>query len=521
MTRSVAHVAAHPHAGKNARRKARCADRAGSAVEHRSVRSRRRRGSDAATGFAAGTNPFSVAIGDVNGDGRPDLAVANASSDNVSVLLNQTAPGATTPSFAPQATFATGDVPVSVALGDLNGDGRPDLAVANHDSDSVSVLLNQTAPGATAPSFAAQATFAAGDGPRLRGGRGRQRRRPARPGRRQPTTPTSVSVLLNQTAPGATVPSFAPQATFATGIGPCSVAVGDLNGDGRPDLAVANHDADSVSVLLNTTAPGPAHAQLRPPGHLRHRDRPPLRGGGGPQRRRPARPGRRQPELRQRLGAAEPDGAGRDRAPASPPRPPSPPGRSPSSVAVGDVNGDGRPDLAVANLNSDSVSVLLNQTPPGATTPSFAPQATFAAGTGPISVAVGDVNGDGRPDLAVANVDSDSVSVLLNQTAPGATAPSFAAQATFAAGDRPLLRGGGGRQRRRPARPGRRQLQRQHRLGAAEPDGAGRDHCPASPPRPPSPPGRPPSPWRWGTSTATAGPTWPSPTTAPTASRCC
>ncbi len=78
------------------------------------------------------------------------------------MLLNTTAPGATTPSFATQQTFATGSAPRSVTATDVNGDGKPDLIVANFGDNTVSVLLNTTAPGATTPSFATQQTFATG-----------------------------------------------------------------------------------------------------------------------------------------------------------------------------------------------------------------------------------------------------------------------------------------------------------------------------------------------------------------------
>src|SRR5208337_27935 len=81
------------------------------------------------------------------------------------VLLNTTAPGAATPSFATQQTFATGNFPESVTAADVNGDGLPDLIVSNFNDNTVSVLLNTTAPGATTPSFATQQTFAVGSHP--------------------------------------------------------------------------------------------------------------------------------------------------------------------------------------------------------------------------------------------------------------------------------------------------------------------------------------------------------------------
>ncbi len=90
-----------------------------------------------AVNYDTGDRPYSVAIGDLNGDGDPDLAVANRESDNVSVLL-----GNGDGSFQSAVNYGAGDEPFSVAIGDLNGDGDPDLAVVNRESDNVSVLIN-------------------------------------------------------------------------------------------------------------------------------------------------------------------------------------------------------------------------------------------------------------------------------------------------------------------------------------------------------------------------------------------
>lgn len=86
--------------------------------------------------FVAVDNPVSVAVGDFDGDGIPDLVTANAGSDNVSVLL-----GNGNGSFQAAQNFAAGDGPVSTAVGDFNGDGIRDLVTANRNSNNVSVPL--------------------------------------------------------------------------------------------------------------------------------------------------------------------------------------------------------------------------------------------------------------------------------------------------------------------------------------------------------------------------------------------
>jgi hypothetical protein len=322
-----------------------------------------------------------VVVGDFNLDNEPDLAIVDEGSNVVSVLLNTTVPGSATASFAPRQDFTTGAGPVSAAVGDFNGDGEPDLAVVNQSSNSVSVLLNTTAPGSAAASFAAAQNFATGSIPNSVAvgdfnGDSSPDLAVADVGSNR------VSVLLNTTAPGSTTVSFSPRKDFVTGSAPDAVAVGDLSGDGMPDLAVTNFFSNSVSVLLNTAAPGSTAPSF----------------------------------------AARQDFAT---------------GSFPESVAMGDLNADGLLDLAIANSSSSSASVLLNTTAAGSATPSFAPRQDFATGTKPDFVAIADYSGDGTLDLAVANFRSNTVSVLLNTTGPSVSITRAVAVGTILDDDSP------------------------------------------------------------------------------------
>ena len=305
----------------------------------------------AQTYATAGFNPEFVAVGDVNLDGRQDLAVAQSGSTPslVSVLL-----GNGDGSFQPARIFATGQGSLSVAIGDVNGDGRPDLVAANYYSNDVSVLLgNGDGTFQAAQSFPTAGmnpvTVAVGDfngdgRPDLAVTNGANTTSGAVPG--------NLAVLL-----GNGDGTFQAARTIDVGITPAFVAVRDVNGDGRPDLAVANFRSNDVSVLLG-------------------------------------------------------NGDGTFQAPRN-----FDTGTGPLSIAVGDVNSDGQADLAVANFDfnirgPNTVSVLL-----GNGDGTFQAAQAFSAGTNPASVAVGDFNGDVRQDLAVGNFNSDNVSVLINNTA--------------------------------------------------------------------------------------------------------
>jgi hypothetical protein len=91
--------------------------------------------------FAAGVEPYAVVVADFNEDGQPDLAVLDNGGNQVSVLLNSAGAGMQH-SFGIAASVGTGMAPYSVAVGDFNLDGKPDLVTANYSSNDISVSLN-------------------------------------------------------------------------------------------------------------------------------------------------------------------------------------------------------------------------------------------------------------------------------------------------------------------------------------------------------------------------------------------
>ncbi|MDZ8109036.1 MAG: DUF4347 domain-containing protein [Nostoc sp. DedQUE12a] len=301
--------------------------------------------------FSVGTSPYSVKTADFNKDGNLDLAVANYDSDNVSVLLGNGSGG-----FGPANNYGVGNNPYSVAVGDFNKDGNLDLAAANSFSNDVSVLLGNGSGG-----FGAATPFGVGSIPYFVivedfNKDGNLDLVVAN------NDSNNVSVLL-----GNGNGTFGTATNFGVGTNPTSVTAGDFNNDGNLDLAVANFDTSNVSILLGN-------------------------------------------------GAGSFGGATNFAV-----------GNNPYFVAVGDFNKDGKSDLATANYGSNNVSVLL-----GNGNGTFGTATNFGVGSSPISLVVGDFDKDTNPDLAVTNLFSSSVSVLL-----GNGAGSFSAAYNFGVGSTP------------------------------------------------------------------------------------
>lgn len=300
----------------------------------------------AGANVSAGANPACVTVGDFNGDGRVDLVAANSSSSNVSVVL-----GNGNGTFGSPVNYSVGSYPAnfgprSVAVGDFNGDGRLDLvtAIFGNPTGSIAVLLgNGNGTFGAAVHWGSSMnpwSVAVGD---VNGD-----------GRLDIVAANAVFTQVVRVMLGNGDGTFGPQSDYAAGPNPKSVAIGDLSGDGRPDLVVVNDSVDAlpndntVSVLLGA-------------------------GGGA-------------------FAAATH----------------YPTGLDPSSAAIIDVNADGRLDVAVTNISSNNVSILL-----GLGNGTLAAPINYATGTSPRSAAFADLNADGRPDLAVANGVSSTFSVLV------------------------------------------------------------------------------------------------------------
>lgn len=294
---------------------------------------------------ASGTGGKSILAVDVNGDGALDLVTGDLLENTVAVLANN---GNGT--FQPVEYYNVPNGPIYLASADFRRTGKQDLAVTQQSGATVSLLVNNTLPTPQPGglNFGAPSTLAAGYGNMADGiavadvnGDGK---------------PDLVASYLGDNAVrvviGAGGGAFqSTSATYSVGKHPYWVATGDLNLDGYADIVTANEGDNTISVLMNNG-----------------------------------------------------DGSGTFAAQKT-----YPVGRYPTQVAIGDLNGDGIPDLAVTNIGDNTVSILFGQT--GGT---FVAGPVLATGTNPYGVAIGDFRRNGQNDLAVTCFGKAQLDIFLN-----------------------------------------------------------------------------------------------------------
>ncbi len=296
------------------------------------------------TNYDVGNAPSSVAVGDFNGDGQPDLAVVNKSDNTVSILLGNGEGG-----FGTATTFATGVAPVALITSDFNGDGKLDLAVVNQSDDTVSILL-----GNGDGTFQPHVDYPTGTGPvAIAVGEFNAMNNSDLDLAVVNKTANTVSLLF-----GSGDGTFGAKQDITVGAAPTAIVVGDFNNDGFSDLAVTNGGANTFSIMLG-------------------------RGNG--------------------TFTTHNDFTT---------------GNLPSAIAAADFNSDGRLDVAVTNQTDNTLSIF-----PGNGDGTFSSVTNFDTGATPVALAESDFNSDGLPDLVVANEGANTISVFLNLGAGNFVSP--------------------------------------------------------------------------------------------------
>jgi len=299
--------------------------------------------------------PYAVRAGDVTGDGRPDLVIARVGDNSVGIL-----PGRGDGSFDPEIDYSTGATPYGLSLGDVTGDGKLDVVTADMGDNTLSVFANR-GDGTLSPRVAYRCPGPYGIALADLDADGKLDLIATD---HQGYTGHAINVLMNR-GDG----TFAEPVPYDTVTGPFSLAVGDIDGDGKLDVAAFGDSATSaVSVLLG-------------------------RGNGT-----------FSPQHLYAVGAV-----------ASPPA-----SDLASWIALGDVTGDGKLDIAVTNGPS-SIAVLVNRGDG-----SFAPRATYPTGRDPLALVLADFDSDGKLDIAVDNDGDDTIGIMVN-TGDGV----FAAQIAY------------------------------------------------------------------------------------------
>lgn len=297
-----------------------------------------------------GVQTFAIAAGDLDGDGKPDMVSSSLADKTISVFRNTSSPGNI--SFAAKTDYATGQNPYGIAIGDLDGDGKPDIAVTNYVSNTISLYRNTSTVGTI--SFAAGTDISTGADLGPWGIAIQDLDGDGKPDLAVTNNLSNTISVFRNTSTLANI-SFAPSIHFYGSSAPQGIAIGDMDGDGKPDLVWAiNGQNTAFAVERNLSSPGTLNFVASTP-HTYN------------------------------ITYAY-------------------------DIAISDINGDGKPDVLIPSYGK--TSVFQNASTTGSI--SLTEMADLP-GNSPYAAVVGDVNGDGYPDLVTTNFTSTYLSVYKNQ----------------------------------------------------------------------------------------------------------
>jgi uncharacterized repeat protein (TIGR01451 family) len=215
-----------------------------------------------------GSQPVDVAIADLNGDGRPELAVVLYGESRFQVYRNVSLPGTAASSwFVPDVSVPTPSNGDEIIAADLDGDGKLDLAVSSIQAMAVSVYRNTSTaanfPGCSFDPGVAYGTIGWAQNVEAADLNGDQKTDLVADGQLS----NFMRVFQNQTTPGSPFNSgsFSPQIDFAAGYNAWGVSVGDLDGDGRPDIVFCNQYDNTITLYQNQVPYGGPPGILVPP----------------------------------------------------------------------------------------------------------------------------------------------------------------------------------------------------------------------------------------------------------------
>jgi hypothetical protein len=327
--------------------------------------------------------PEDIRVSDLDGDGKPDIIVANYTAGSISVFRNTSVIGNINVANFARKDFTSGTGATFISVADLDNDGKQDVIVANQRENTLSIFKNISTPGIisfNSPVKIATPSTPIGIGIGDFDKNGWLDIATANHGN------GTVSIFTNKGIFNSiSTNNFNPRFGLITGLNPITIDVADMDGDSKSDIVVGNYGSNSISIFKNNYISGALATS----------------------------------SFSTKLNFNA--------------------GNKPGYVKLGDMDGDGKLDIVVLAEGNNRVGILRNISTPGVlSSASFATRVNFNTGITPYYISVGDLTGNGKLDILVTNFGNGTATVWQNKAIPGSiTSASFFKRLNFKVGTKP------------------------------------------------------------------------------------